>query len=102
MGRTIGSLTSNIYKFKCIEYENDDRLVIISTKLYSSINEMERVYGVSKRTIPKYIDNDKKRKKINNISIIRIEPIPRFKITKKSVVYDKEEINYDTEFINSI
>ena len=102
MGRTIGSLTTNIYKFKCIEYENDERKVIKSTKLYSSINEMERVFGVSIRTLPKYIDNDKKRGKLNNISIMRIDPIPRFKITKKSIVYDKEEINYDTEFINSI
>lgn len=102
MGRTKGSLTTNIYKYKCIEYENEERLVIVSTKLYSSINEMERVFGVSKRTLPKYINNDNKRNKINNISIIKIDTLPRYKITKRSVVYDKQEINYNPELISSI
>ena len=95
MGRKVGSYTSNVYKFKCIEYETNERIKVKSVKLYSSINQMERVYGVSIRTLPKYIDNDKKRGKLNNISIMRIDTIPRFKIIKKIIVVDKQEIFYD-------
>ena len=95
MGRKVGSYTSNVYKFKCIEYETNERITVKAVKLYSSINQMERVYGVSIRTLPKYIDNDKKRGKLNNISIIRIDTIPRFKIIKKIIVVDKQEIFYD-------
>ena len=102
MGRKIGSLSKSHYKFKVIEYENDKRLDIKDIKLYSSVNEMEQVYNVSKRTLPKYINNDEKRNKMNNISIIKINPIPRFKTIKRSIVYDKQEIIYDPELINSI
>ena len=96
MGRKVGSFTSNIYKFKCIEYETNDRIDVKSVKLYSSINQMERVYGVSIRTLPKYVDNDKKRNKLNNISITSIDTLPRYRIHKKIIVVEKEEIFYDS------
>ena len=96
MGRRHGSLTSNIYKFKCIEYENDDRLVIISTKLYSSINEMERVFGVSKRTIPKYIDNEiDSLISVNNCPLLKsigIDKFCCFLILSKSVIETNGEV----------
>lgn len=102
MGRTHNAYSHNTFKFKCVEYSNDKREEIVLIKLYSSINEMERAYGVSKRTLPKYINDDKHRRKLNNISIKRIEPLPRYNIIKRKVVYDTQEIEYDTELLNSI
>ena len=102
MGRTNNAYSHNTFKFKCVEYTDDTRQEVVIIKLYSSINEMERIYGVSKRTIPKYIDNDMKRRKLNNISITSIKPLPRFNVIKRKVIYDKEQIEYDTELLNSI
>lgn len=99
MGRKVGSKTS-VYKFKTIEYDGKERNNIEDIKLFTTIGEIEKEYKVSRRTLPKFIDNDDKRYKLNNVSIIRLnKPIPKYNVEIKNI---KTPISYNQDFIKSI
>lgn len=94
MGRLHGSKTFKIYNFKCVIFNNDDKEEINEIKLFSTFNEMEDYFNVSKRSLPRYVDNHDRRRKLNNVMIKKIR-LDRIKT-------NTDEIEYDEEFIKNL
>jgi len=92
MGRLNGSKTHKIYKFKCTIFTNNDKEEIKEIKLFSTYNDMSEFFNVHKRTLPSYVNSEKKRFKLNHVFI-------------KAILIDRintNEIEYDDEFIKNL
>lgn len=92
MGRTYGSKTHKIYKFKCTIFTNNDKEEIKQIKLFSTYNDMSEFFNVSKRSLPSYVNSEKRRFKLNHVFIKEIK-INRF---------NTDEVEYDDEFIKNL